>query len=155
MKAAYNGGRIVAPIDGMVGPKVPSIGAILRVGEPAADIYHGKSYVVGYLPTSRLFSVRENDSVIVSDGKMRASGRIVRLEAVADALPAEFQSVFSARERQQVVRVEMTDGREAQFPIHGKVKVTGYMTPTNLVSIAKTSVAFVTNGILHRATCRT
>ncbi|MGL4636817.1 MAG: hypothetical protein ACRCWF_12615 [Beijerinckiaceae bacterium] len=149
MKNAYNGGKIVAPVAGMVGPKIPNLGAIIRVGEAALDIYHGQSYVIGYLPTSRLFSVEANDGVIINDGKLRSSGRILRLEAVADALPVEFQSVFSARERQQVVRVAMDPKHQNAFPVHAKVKVTGHFTPTNITSMLKTSVAFVTNTLLR------
>jgi multidrug resistance efflux pump len=149
MKKAYNGGKITAPIAGMIGPKTPSLGSIIRVGEAAADIYHGPSYVIGYLPTSRLFSVEVNDSVVVNDGKLRSSGKILRVEAVADALPAEFQSVFSSRERQQVIRVQMEQKHQDEFPVHAKVKVTGYFTPTNITSMVKTSVAFVTNAILR------
>jgi multidrug resistance efflux pump len=149
MKKAYNNGKITAPLAGMVGPKTPSLGSIIRVGEAAVDIYHGPSYVIGYLPTSRLFSVEVNDGVIVNDGKLRSSGRILRVEAVADALPAEFQSVFSSRERQQVIRVQMEEKHQDEFPVHAKVKVTGYFTPTNITSMVKTSVAFVTNTILR------
>jgi multidrug resistance efflux pump len=149
MKKAYNSGRITAPIDGMIGPKTPSLGSIIRVGEAAVDIYHGQSYVIGYLPTSRLFAVAVNDGVVINDGKLRSSGKILRVEAVADALPAEFQSVFSSRERQQVIRVQMEQKHQNEFPVHAKVKVTGYFTPTNITSMVKTSVAFVTNGILR------
>jgi multidrug resistance efflux pump len=151
LKKAYNSGQITAAADGTIGPKVPSSGSIIKVGETALDVYHGSTYVVGYLQTSRLFSVEAGDSVVVTDGKMRSGGTVVRIEAVADALPAEFQSVFSARERQQVVRIEMDSRRENDFPIHGKVKVTGLFTPTNLTSMLKTVIAFVTNSALRIA----
>jgi hypothetical protein len=121
------------------------------VGESAIDLYKGDVYVVGYLPTSRLFSVEAGDSVVVTDGKMRGRAKVIRVEAVADALPAEFQSVFSARERQQVVRVELDNREDNDFPIHGKVKVTGLFTPTNITSMLKTAVAFVTNTALRLA----
>jgi hypothetical protein len=149
LKRAYNGGQITAPAAGTIGPRVPSTGSIIKVGETALDLYRGSTYVVGYLHTSRLFSVETGDTVVVTDGKMRSTGVVVRIEAVADALPAEFQSVFSARERQQVVRIEMDSRRENDFPIHGKVKVTGLFTPTNLTSIVKTGFAFITNTALR------
>lgn len=151
LKAAYNQGKVNAPVAGTVGPKVPSLGNIVRPGESALDLYRGDAYVVGYLPTSRLFSVEPGDSVVVTDGKMRGRAKVIRVEAVAEALPAEFQSVFSARERQQVVRVEMDDRADNDFPIHGKVKVTGLFTPTNVTSMLKTAVAFVTNAALRIA----
>jgi multidrug resistance efflux pump len=151
LKASYNRGQIVAPVDGTIGPKVPAIGSIIRVGESALDLYRGETYVVGYLNTSRLYSIETGDSVIVTDGKLRSSGVVARVEAVADALPPEFQSVFSARERQQVVRIEMDPRREGDFPIHGKVKVTGLFTPTNITSMLKTAFAFVANTAMRIA----
>ncbi len=151
LKIAYNRGQIVAPVAGTIGPKVPSPGNIIRVGESALDLYRGDIYVAGYLPTSRLFSVEAGDSVVVTDGKMRGRAKVIRVEAVADALPAEFQSVFSARERQQVVRVELDNKGDNDFPIYGKVKVTGLFTPTNIVSMLKTTIAFATNTILRIA----
>lgn len=147
VKSAFNGGRIVSTFAGTIGPKVPSSGSILRTGDTAFEIYRGEVYVIGYLPTSRLFNVEVGDTVFVTDGKLRSQAKIVRVEAIAETLPPEFQSVFSARERQQVVRVEM-DGRGAEeFPIHGKVKVTGFVSPTNAISLMKTSLAFVTNSV--------
>lgn len=151
LKAVYNDGKIIAPVDGTIGSKVPSIGNVMRVGESAIELYKGDAYVVGYLPTSRLFSVEAGDSVVVTDGKMRGRAKVIRVEAVADALPAEFQSVFSARERQQVVRVELDNRESNDFPIHGKVKVTGLFTPTNITSMLKSAVAFVTNTALRIA----
>lgn len=151
LKAAYGEGKVLAPVDGTVGSKVPSPGNVVRSGDSAIELYRGDVYVVGYLPTSRLFSVEAGDSVVVTDGKMRGRAKVLRVEAVAEALPAEFQSVFSARERQQVVRVELDNREENDFPIHGKVKVTGLFTPTNITSMLKTAVAFVTNTALRIA----
>jgi multidrug resistance efflux pump len=147
MKKAYNGGRIIAPVAGTVGSKVVSPGSVIRVGESALEIYRGDAYAVGYLPTNRMFNVDVGDRVIVTDGKTRSGARVIRVEAVADALPPEFQSVFSARERQQVVRLEMDGGRASEFSIHSKVKVTGLATPSNIISLVKTSFAFVTNSV--------
>lgn len=151
LKAAYGEGLIIAPTDGTIGSKVPSPGNVVRSGESAIELYRGEVYVVGYLPTSRLFSVEAGDSVVVTDGKMRGRAKVLRVEAVAETLPAEFQSVFSARERQQVVRVELDNRADNDFPIHGKVKVTGLFTPTNITSMLKTAVAFITNTALRIA----
>lgn len=151
IKKAYNNGQIVAPVAGLVGAKVPGIGSLIKVGDSAVDIYQGETYVVGYLHTGRLFSIEAGDKVIVSDGKLRSSGRVLRVEAVADALPPEFQSTFAARDRQQVVRVAMDPDREGDFPIHAKVKVSGYFTPTNVTSMLKSAVGFVTSTAMRIA----
>lgn len=151
IKKTFDGGRIFSPVDGTIGSKVPSPGNAIRIGDMALDLYRGDIYVIGYLPTSRLFSVEAGDSVVVTDGKMRGRAKVIKVEAVAETLPAEFQSVFSARERQQSVRVELEDTAKSDFPIHGKVKVTGLFTPTNITSMLKTAIAFVTNSAMRIA----
>ncbi len=139
MRRTYNAGRVVAAAGGLVGPKVPSPGQVVRIGDPLVELFRGDAFVVGYVTTGRLYSVYEGDRVVVTDGRFRGTGRISRLEEVADALPAEFQSVFSARERQQVIRVVMDEGGQT-FPINAKVKVTSWLTPTNAVSLIKGAV---------------
>ncbi|MGL4975732.1 MAG: HlyD family secretion protein, partial [Bosea sp. (in: a-proteobacteria)] len=47
LKTAYNRGQIVSPVDGMIGPKTPSVGSIIKLGEAALDLYRGETYVVG------------------------------------------------------------------------------------------------------------
>jgi multidrug resistance efflux pump len=143
LRKSYNNGVIVAATGGQVGPKVVNPGTILKLGESALDIYSGESYVVAYLPTNRLYSVEGGDSVIITDGTSRARGRILRIEAMADALPPEFQNVFSSRERQQVARVELESGSE-KLSVTSKVKVIGPISPTNILSMFKSAVSYAT-----------
>jgi hypothetical protein len=97
---------------------------------------------VAYLPTNRLYSARSRDRVIVSDGGTRRRGQIERVEGLADALPAEFQSNFRSLERRQVVRVVLDDGAPA-FPLLAKITVSNRFAPTNLLFQAREALATV------------
>ena len=132
-QAAYRDGAINSPVEGTVGPKVAIPGTVLRPGEAVAAVYYGAKYVVAYLPTGRLYSAKLGDRIIVSDGAVHGRGRIERIEGLADALPAEFQSNFRSLERREVVRVELDKGGPA-FPLFAKIKVSDWYTPGNLAS---------------------
>jgi hypothetical protein len=88
---------------------------------------------VAYLPTGRLYSAKPGDRIIVNDGALHGRGRIERIEGLADALPAEFQSNFRSLERREVVRVGLDQGGPA-FPLFAKINVSNWYTPGNLVS---------------------
>jgi multidrug resistance efflux pump len=141
-RATYSDGAVFAPVDGTVGPKAAVPGTVLRPGEPLAVVYYGPQYVVAYLPTNRLYSARPRDRVIVSDGGTRRRGKIERVEGLADALPAEFQSNFRSLERRQVVRVVLDDGAPA-FPLLAKITVSNRFAPTNLLFQAREALAAV------------
>ena len=141
-RTTYRDGAVFSPVDGTVGPKVAAPGTVLPPGEPLAVVYYGPQYVVAYLPTNRLYSARPGDRVIVSDGGTRRRGQIERIEGLADALPAEFQSNFRSLERRQIVRVALDDGAPA-FPLLAKITVSDWFTPTNLLFQAREALAVV------------
>ena len=150
LRNSYNNGVILATASGQIGPKVVNPGTILKLGETALDIYSGESYVVAYLPSGRIYSVEGGDSVVVTDGTLRASGRILRIEAMSDVLPPEFQNVFSSRERQQIARVELESGAE-RLSVQSKVKVIGHISPNNAVSLLKSAVFFAASTVYRIA----
>jgi multidrug resistance efflux pump len=139
-RTTYRDGAAVSPVDGTVGPKVAAPGTVLLPGEPLAVVYYGSQYVVAYLPTNRLYSAKPGDRVIVSDGGTHRWGQIERIEGLADALPAEFQSNFRSLERRQVVRVALDEGAPA-FPLLAKISVSDWFTPANLLSQAREVLA--------------
>jgi multidrug resistance efflux pump len=141
-RTTYHDGTVFAPVDGTVGPKVAAPGAVLPPGEPLAVVYYGPQYVVAYLPTNRLYSARPGDRVIVSDGGMRRWAQIERVEGLADALPAEFQSNFRSLERRQLLRVALDDGAPA-FPLLAKIAVSDWFTPANLLFQVREALATV------------
>lgn len=150
IRRMFNEGGIIASVDGIVGPKVGNVGQILKPGDPALEIYKGDAFIVGYMPTSRLYSINVGDVVIVTDGTMRSKGHVVRIESLAEAVPPEFQSSFRSVERQQVMRIEI-DASAPRFPVHGKVRVVGVFTPTNVTSLLKSMVGSVAGSVLRFA----
>ncbi len=150
LRKSYNNGVILASTNGQIGPRVVNAGTILKLGETALDIYSGESYVVAYLPQGRIYSVEAGDSVVVTDGTLRASGRILRIEAMSDVLPPEFQNVFSSRDRQQIARVELESGAD-RLSVQSKVKVIGHASPNNAISLLKSAVFFAASTIYRIA----
>lgn len=138
IRRAYQDGRLTALVAGVIGPKVVSPGQIMKPGEAAVEIFHGELFVVGYLPTNRLFRLKIGDRVVVTDGASRAIGHIERIEATAAALPPEFQSAFRGVERQQVARVVL-DEDDRVFAVQAKVRVVGLFTPSSAFSLVKST----------------
>jgi multidrug resistance efflux pump len=135
----YRDGMIIAPVDGIVGPKVVASGTVLSPGDNFTEIHYGEKYVIAYLPTSRFYSIDSGEQVVITDGVNRQSGHIQRVEGIADKLPAEFQSGFRSIDRQQVVRVSVDD--PAVFPLLTKIKVMHAHAPSNLLGEARSYIA--------------
>ena len=142
----YGDGTITASVDGTIGPQVIAAGTYISPGEHLAEIHHGEKYVVGYLTTQRLYSTNAGDKVVVTDGVNRQVGRIERLEAIADRVPAEFQSGFYGADRQQLVRIAIDDS--GMFPVLAKIKVRDPRAPSNLLAEGQTYVASQLAGAL-------
>jgi multidrug resistance efflux pump len=132
---SYNGGKVVAGVAGTVGPRVPSLGQVVKSGELLVEVYRGDMFVLAYMPTSRLYSIRPDDAVRVTDGQQASSGRIARIENVTDALPPEFQVNFRSQDRQQLFRVVFDE--QPPFPIQAKVKLSGAWSPQGLMAFGK------------------
>lgn len=134
VQGTYNGGRVIAQIEGTVGPKVAHQGQIVRSGDPLLEIYRGDMFVLAYLPTGRLYNVDLKDRVRVSDGQHAHSGFISRIETVTDALPPEFQVNFRAMERAQLFRIAFDE--TPPFAIQAKVKLSTHWSPQGAVTYA-------------------
>jgi multidrug resistance efflux pump len=132
--ATYHDGTITAPVDGTIGPKVVVPGTTLGTGDNFAEIHHGTKYVVAYVPTNRFYAVSPGEQVVITDGVNRQMGHILRVEVIADKVPAEFQSGFRSVDRQQVVRV-VTDDLSV-FPLMAKIKVSNTYAFYNLLGDA-------------------
>jgi multidrug resistance efflux pump len=135
LRVTFNGGRVVAAGDGLVGPRVPHPGQVLQVAERAMEIYRGERHVLAYVPTNRLYGLSVGDRVVVSEGGTRRHGRIGRIDEVTDAIPPEFQLTFRSVDRQQVMRIDFPD--DPPFPVQAKVKVTSTFSPTDLGALVK------------------
>ncbi|HUJ37046.1 MAG TPA: HlyD family efflux transporter periplasmic adaptor subunit [Hyphomicrobium sp.] len=129
----YDNGDVHSPVAGKVGPRVPYPGQVVRTGEPLLEILEGSPYVIAYLPTARVYSLKIGDQVIVTDGANRVLGRVQRKGNIADAIPSEFQSQFGSVDRREAFRVEL-DG-PSPFPLLAKVRVVNAASPSNVTAL--------------------
>ncbi|MEO0636388.1 MAG: hypothetical protein AAFY73_07045 [Pseudomonadota bacterium] len=134
LNIAYGDGLVRSPTDGVVGARVPSEGEVFTAAETILEIMAGKPYVLAYVPTDRLYDVKEGQVVIVSDGIQKARGRIKTLGQVTDALPSEFQGAFATTERHQILKVIFD--HEVPFVLKAKVKISGTFGLNGLVEFA-------------------
>jgi multidrug resistance efflux pump len=141
LRVTFNDGKVVAPTNGTVGARVPHAGQVLKVAESAMEIYRGKTHVLAYVPTNRLYGIDVGERVVVAEGGVRRHGRIERIEQVTDSIPAEFQLTFRSVDRQQLMRI--TFDEEVTFPIQAKVKVTSTFSPTDLSALTRMAISGV------------
>lgn len=114
LERLYGTGEVVAPIDGIVGRRNVEAGAVITSGEVLAEIYGNDTYVLAYLPTGTLYSVKAGDRVIVEWGVRSAPGRITAIEPLAMALPKEFQTAFKPVARNQLLRIEFDNESDSK-----------------------------------------
>ncbi|HQT80353.1 MAG TPA: HlyD family efflux transporter periplasmic adaptor subunit [Rhodopila sp.] len=120
LRQQYDGGRLRASIKGIVGSLLTEKGAVLGAGQPLMELYGDDRFVLAYVPTGGLFSIRPNQKVRISTGLQTFDGTIVRVEPIAAALPHEFQRAFTPVDRRQVIRVEFAPGQQPP-PLFTKV----------------------------------
>ena len=121
LKAIYGKGEIVAPMSGTVGPEVATTGEVVVVGKKLLEIFSGAPYVLAYLPESYLFELHKGQRVRVASGFSSSIAVIAEILPVADSLPVGFRSSFRARERSQLVRIDLPE--DAGFALQQKVSV--------------------------------
>lgn len=133
---SYRNGAIISPVAGTLGPHIATPGTVFSPGAASkiAEVYHGKQFILAYLPTNRIYSAEPGQTIIVSDGFKRQIGRIEAIGNIADQLPVEFQSAFRTVERQQLARISIEDAHV--FPLLAKIKITTPFAPANLVTQA-------------------
>ena len=125
LERLYDRGQLRAPAAGVVGPRVPVVGQVVKFGDELLQIYGNKPYVLAYLPDIYLFAVSRGDGVEVSGGTGTTSvtGTVASILGVADALPPEFQNMFRPRDRSRLVRIDLPENNG--FAISQKVRVGG------------------------------
>ncbi|MEZ5786988.1 MAG: hypothetical protein R3D62_11105 [Xanthobacteraceae bacterium] len=122
LRKSYSDGVIHSPVAGLVGARVPNQGAVARAGEPMLEVLYGRPFIFAYLPVGRLYRVKQDMPVVITDGSAMARGRIERIEGLAEALPPEFQNAFRPTDRQQIMRITYDD-KVASFPVLSKVDI--------------------------------
>lgn len=123
LRLTYNGGRIVAPADGIVGPDIAFPGNVIRAGDDLMELYVGPKYVYAYLDTGTLYRTRVGDHVQIANGFDRTRGRIVDILPLSVPLPTEFQKAFHPPRRGQAAKIQLAD--DSPFPLLSTVSITG------------------------------
>jgi hypothetical protein len=98
------------------------MGDVYRPGDPILSVFWGKPYVMAYLPSRYLLSIRKGMQVRVADGRNESVGIIEDILAVTEGLPKEFQNTFKPLDRSQLARIRFLG--PVQFPLHQKVEIT-------------------------------
>ncbi len=137
-KRVFDQGMLESPIDGVIGPVVPSIGQVNKRGEPILQMFVGSTYILAYLPTNRIYGVSPGDRVAMNDGYRTARGTIVKIGGLTDNLPAEFQGTLKRRERHEIVKIEY-DGNPG-FTLGSTVNVTSAFGPSGLIDSIRTAL---------------
>lgn len=101
----FDAGALVSPVDGIVGPVVPSIGQVNTRGESVLELFIGTPFILAYLPTDRMYLAEIGTEVAITDGYRTARGRIVGIGGLTDNVPAEFQSTLKRRERDEIFKI--------------------------------------------------
>ncbi len=122
IQGVYAGGKIVAPVSGIVGPTVVSVGEVLVAGKPILDIHYGTSHVLAYLPSEYHFAVSAGERVQVIAGGRSMSGEVAEVLPVADHLPVELRAQFRASPRNQLIRISIPQADT--FTLLQRVEVT-------------------------------
>lgn len=141
LRRTYGDGLIRAPVAGTVGLQMAHAGDVLRPGEPLLVLYRPERFVLAYIETGSLYTVRRGDRVELSTGFVQTTGTVADVLPVAGPLPPEFQKTFQPRQRGQVVRISVAD--PTRLPLFTKVSVSGRGWLSGLIS---TAVAAVTSG---------
>jgi len=121
-EAFYDQGLVRSVTAGVVGPRVPVIGQVVKFGDELMQVYGSDAYVLAYLPDTHIFTVIPGQEVAIRVGTTRTTGRVEALLGVADALPPEFQNMFRPRDRSRLLRVTLDDA--SVIAISQKVRVT-------------------------------
>ncbi len=110
----YANGEFVAPVDGIVGYLHVSEGSVVKVGEPLMEVFHGRPYILAYIPEGTLYELRDGDEVSISVGFNRYDGVIREIRSITSSLPAEFQAEFRQVDRARIARVEFA--ADSEYP---------------------------------------
>ncbi len=119
----YSDGAITAPADGVITNTVARQGDVVRPGAPLAEMFVGGKFVLAYLETGTLYSVKVGEPVKVTGGFAKSTGTIVQILPLTVQLPAEFQKTFRPTARGQVARISLDN--PSAFPLSTKITVTG------------------------------
>lgn len=123
VERSFAGGKILAPITGVVSTKPAYIGQSLMAGSPIAEILDPSDvFVDWYVPSARLFDPQIGTEVFVLFGNRRLSGTITEILRVSDVYGGTQPSLAPERIATQIARIRFKRGTEPP-PLNATVYV--------------------------------
>jgi biotin carboxyl carrier protein len=106
----FAGGRVVAPIAGIVSTNIAHRGQSLGAGSPIAEILDQRDvFVDWYIPNERFRDPKVGNDVLVLFGNRRISGKIIEILPVSDVYVGR-QPIARERTATQIARVRFVPG---------------------------------------------
>lgn len=125
---SFGGGKVLAPIAGVVAPNVAYVGQSLLAGSPIAEILDPTDiFVDWYIPNARLIDPRPDDQVMVVFGNRRIRGTIIDILPVSDIYASQQPQFGRDRQATQIGRIRFNEGAQAP-PLNSTVYVHMYYT---------------------------
>jgi hypothetical protein len=111
VERSFAGGKVVAPIAGVVATGVAYVGQSLVAGAPISEILDPTDiFVDWYIPNARLVDPRKDDQVMVLFGNRRIPGTIVDILPVSDVYASQQPQFGRDRQATQIARIRFNEG---------------------------------------------
>jgi multidrug resistance efflux pump len=111
VESGFAGGKVLAPIGGVVATNVAYAGQSLVAGAPIAEILDATDiFVDWYIPNARLVDPAIDDPVMVVFGNRRIRGRVVDILPVSDVYAGSQPQFGRDRQATQIARIRFDEG---------------------------------------------
>jgi len=128
VERSFAGGKVVAPIGGVVATNVAYVGQSLLAGAPITEILDPTDiFVDWYIPNARLIEPRQDDEVMIVFGNRRIRGTIIDILPVSDIYASQQPRFGRDRQATQIARIRFNEGAQAP-PLNSSVQVHMYYT---------------------------
>ena len=125
----FSGGRIVAPIAGIIPTRPARAGQSVLAGSPIAEIRDPSDiYVYWYIPNERFADPRVGREVAVLFGNWRIFGTIIEIMPVSDADLGTQAGIARERVNTQIARIRLHPGQDPpafNSTVHVRMYYTG------------------------------
>jgi multidrug resistance efflux pump len=114
VESSFAGGKVFAPIAGVVATNVAYAGQSLVAGAPIAEILDATDiFVDWYIPNARLVEPAVDDQVMVVFGNRRIPGTVVDILPVSDVYAGRQPQFGRDRQATQIARIRFDEGAPA------------------------------------------
>ena len=123
IERTFAGGRLRAPINGIVSPRAARVGESVMAGTPVAEIMDTTDiFVDWYIPNARFADPQVGGNVYVLFGNRRFAGTIAEVLPLSDIFAGTQASAVRERASTQIARVRFSPGT-APPPLNSAVYV--------------------------------